>query len=458
MVVTRFAPSPTGSLHCGGLRTALYNYIYAKKMGGQFILRIEDTDEVRSTDDSLRGIVRDLKWAGITWDQGPSYNPDDLRNNQIGDKGPYFQSQRKEIYNKFINKLIQSGLAYEKDGAIVFAMPKEDIIVKDQILGDVKFPASQCQDLVIRKSSGMPTFHFAVVIDDASMGVTHIIRGQEHLQNCWKHIALQKALGLPTPVYGHIPLIMNTDGSKMSKRQKSGQVNTIDFRKDGYLASTLLNYLALLGWNPGNDIEHFDVDFMIKTFDIKDVNKGNARFDYKKLENFNSKDIASLPLDKFTKTLLEYGKDFHKEAHSNVIDNHVKSAYITQLYHGRIKTLSEFYTATKFFYDDNVEYNDEIAKKILKTREDIDILVCAGAKITHINNWNLSEIDAVISELASEFNVKVGKIGQPIRFAVTGSNVSPPIDNTLVILGQQKTCKRINDCLAKYGQSVEVEI
>ncbi len=449
-VVTRFAPSPTGSLHVGGLRTAMYNFVYARKMGGKFILRIEDTDEVRSTDDSLKGIVRDLKWAGITWDEGPSLNPDDIRNNQIGDNGPYFQSQRKDIYNKFIDKLIGMGMAYEKDGAILFSMPKEDIIVKDVILGDVRFPASQCQDLVIRKSTGMPTFHFAVVIDDATMGVTHVIRGQEHLQNCWKHISLQKALGLPTPVYGHIPLIMNTDGSKMSKRQKTGQVNTADFRQDGYVSEVLLNYLALLGWNPGGDVEHFDLDFMIKNFDIKDINKGSARFDYKKLLNFNSRYLSELDVWKqFTGKLMdEYGQTYYPDKVEQ-IGLAGKAGSFVALNHGRIKTLKDAFESCDWLYKD-IQYDKEMAGKILKSEADIHSLMLASDALKAIDDWDAENISKALNNLATELNLAIGKIAQPIRFAITGSNVSPPIDKTLEVLGKDVAMKRLINCIHEF--------
>jgi glutamyl-tRNA synthetase len=449
-IVTRFAPSPTGSLHVGGLRTALYNFVYAKKHGGKFILRIEDTDEVRSTDESLKGIVRDLKWAGIDWDEGPSKNENDLRNNQIGDNGPYFQSQRKDIYNKYIDQLLKAGLAYEKDDAIVFAMPKEDIVVKDVILGDITFPGTNCQDLVIRKSTGMPTFHFAVVIDDATMGVTHIIRGQEHLQNCWKHIALQKALGLPTPVYGHIPLIMNTDGSKMSKRQKTGQVNTMDFRQDGYLPEVMLNYLALLGWSPGDNVEKFDIDYMIEKFDIKDIGKSNARFDYKKLNVFNGDHIAGMDTDKFTTILAQYLFDFHKQFGINLTKRFTGSDgdKFIEVYKPRLKTLKDITTLAQFFLVHNVEYNQDSVDKILKknNHEGLMILDEIYERLSNIE-WNADNINKVINELAEEKKLSVGKIAQPIRVAVTGNNISPSIDDTLILLGREIALTRIVSCI-----------
>lgn len=452
MIVTRFAPSPTGSLHVGGLRTALYNYVWAKKNGGKFILRIEDTDRARSTDDSLTGIVRDLQWAGIVWDEGPSYKHNDLRENQIGNSGPYFQSQRLDIYNKYIEEMRAAGFAYEKDGAIVFAMPKKDITVKDLILGDVVFPASQCQDLVIRKSDGFPTFHFAVVIDDATMGITDVIRGQEHLQNCWKHISLQQALGLPTPRYAHIPLIMNPDGAKMSKRQKTGQVNTIDFRRDGYLPEVMLNYLALLGWAPGNDIEEFDLNFMLKHFDVKDIGKGNARFDYKKLAKFNHNALNKKTIRELDNELVKYDRDFHEgRFFSTLLNRGLDMSAFIEMWHSRAKTLREPFDSSGYLLEE-ISYSQDADKYFTKDDKAVGALVVLMGHFSLIDrhDWTRERIEHAIEKASASMGVSMGRVAQPLRVALTGGTVSPPIDKIACILRKDRTLDRVIKCYRHY--------
>ena len=382
-IVTRFAPSPTGNLHIGGARTALFAWAFARKHGGQLILRLEDTDLARSTPQSTQGILRDLTWLGLDWDQGPNPNADDPydRATQKGDHGPYFQSQRHEdgLYDELIDKLLASGAAYEDGDAVRFRMDR-DIAFHDVVYGPIEVKADDLEDFIIRKGDKggrLPTFHFAVTVDDALMGVTHVIRGQEHLANTPKHAALCDAMGFDRPQWVHLPSIMNADGSKMSKRDKtklarsvmhkylaeSGisldkyadligehvevldmfrelkqgstpeQQNTFtaaynsectaykiaqyhhislpeidvkDFQQSGYLPAVLLNYIALLGWNPGDDAERFDLNFLVDHFDLSRIGKKNSQFDRIKLAKFNAEAIAAMPADVFLTKLHDH--------------------------------------------------------------------------------------------------------------------------------------------------------
>ena len=451
MVVTRFAPSPTGSLHVGGLRTALFNWAYAKKHGGKFILRIEDTDEVRSTDESLKGIVRDLNWAGIRWDEGPSYNPNDLRNNQVGDSGPYFQSQRKDIYNAEIDRLLKADMAYEKDGAVLFRMPKQEIVVKDKILGDVTYGADQAQDMVIRKATGMPTYHFAVVVDDEKMGVTTIIRGQEHLGNAWKHMHIQNALGYKTPEYAHIPLIMNLDGSKMSKRQKEGQVNTLDFAKDGYTVEALLNFLALLGWSHPDGLEHFDaLTEMPKVFDLANIGKANAKFDYKKLRSFNSDMIKSWDIDRYVTKAGHFAVEHQDDRLEAFQNTDCDIGYFYRAYKDRSETLADPLIKGEFFYKAPQEYDEKALRKYFMNGKGIEILTDLSGYFSNPNNkWNKETLDSIINEYVGAHGYKMGDVAQTVRVAMTGNTVSPGLVDTLLILGRDEVLKRIYNCTWK---------
>ena len=348
-VRVRFAPSPTGYLHIGGARTVLFNWLLARNHGGTFILRIEDTDRTRHVEDSVQKILEDLRWLGMNWDEGPEAG---------GEYGPYYQSHRLDIYNKYLERILESGDAYysmetpeqleamreaakrEKRNVtyvrpsplptvdegrkardaghpvvVRLKMPNEDITVHDDILGEVTLAAAQLEDFVIQKSDGFPTYHFACVVDDALMKVTHVLRGQEHLMNTPKHIAIQRALGFSTPRYAHLPVIFNMDGAKMSKRDKekaikkglpSPEIDVHDFRTAGYLPEALLNFLSLLGWSPGEDREQFDLDALTSMFTIERVGKTNARFDREKLLAFNTDGAARLPDER----LLEAFKDY----------------------------------------------------------------------------------------------------------------------------------------------------
>ncbi|MEX2672174.1 MAG: glutamate--tRNA ligase [Phycisphaeraceae bacterium] len=550
-VVTRFAPSPTGYLHIGGARTALFAWAYARHHGkdGQFILRIEDTDRVRSTEEAAQRIQRDLQWLGIQWDQGPDPDAGDPYNRQIGEHGPYCQSQRLDLYNQHIDKLIEAGLAYrcyrsgdelaeeraaaraagrayrydrsistnltsdqisqyDEEGrkhVVRFRVPDHDVTVQDHVLGPVTTAASEMEDFVIRKSDGYPTYHLAVVVDDALMQVTHVLRGQEHLNNTVKHWALQDALGFAHPVYAHIPLIFNADGSKMSKRDKSKaaraaavkwmedhdidtladltnitdrtllaawldkenddvavaelvggaigvtlpEIDVHDFRASGYLPEVLCNYLSLLGWSPGENVEKFDMKFLVERFDLSRIGKTNARFDRDKLFRFNADAVAAMPVDEFVRRWRQYCSEFEPEYIEKLPE--ADFAKIAAAYHERSRTLAEPCENGRFFVlpDEEIAYDDKAVTKILRKNEGqgFDVLRQLRPKLEAIADWSPGEIEKVVKGHAEEVELGLGKVAQPLRVAVSGSTISPPIFDTLAIVGRDSTLNRIDRCL-----------
>lgn len=542
-VVTRFAPSPTGALHVGGARTALFNWAYARKHGGKFILRVEDTDQKRSTDASMQSILEDLAWLDINWDEGPNPESDNPKANQLGDAPSYFQSDRLDIYQAHLQKLIDAGRAYPcaktpqelkaaKDAAqaekrndkydrtdsynlykdnraIVdqykadgtpfvwrFLIIDEPLTVIDEVRGHVTVSADEQEDFVIFKADGYPTYHFAVTVDDATMGVTHIIRGQEHLNNTPKHWALQDALGFDHPTYAHLGLIFNVDGSKMSKRDKAKaartaakaegltslgfdddeyarflkkkndeikfvdaiaeklnlalpEIDVSDFRASGYLPAALCNYLALLGWNPGNDLEHFDNEFLSQNFSIERVGKSNSKFDRDKLFSFNADAIKALTLEQFTTAWQNYAQTYQPDFAAKLDD--AAFADLAAAYHERSRTLAEPCEKANFFIceDDAITYDAKAVKKNLTKNEGQGLATLAqlATALGAIEDWTAASTHAIIEKLAEEHDGKMGMVAQPLRIAISGATVTPPIDVTLAILGKGKTLNRIQRCV-----------
>src|SRR6266850_1943901 len=315
-VRVRFAPSPTGFLHIGGARTALFNWLYARHTGGTFILRIEDTDVARNSQEAVDVILNGLRWLGLDWDEGPVSG--DATGASKGDFGPYFQSQRKENYQRRVEALLSHGLAYEHEGAIKFKMPREPIVVPDLVGGRVTRELTDREQLdtefVMVRSDGKPVFNLVNVIDDLEMGITHVIRGEDHLSNTPKHIALFRAFGVEPPKYAHIPLILNSDGTKMSKRDKGASLTT--YMEEGYAPEALVNYLSLLGWSPKGNREKMPISEVIEAFDLPQILRANARFDLAKLNWLNGEYLREMPNDRFyelaIRALGRAGLDTHK--------------------------------------------------------------------------------------------------------------------------------------------------
>jgi len=454
-VVTRFAPSPTGLLHIGGVRTALFSWLHARHHGGRFILRIEDTDRERSTEEAVGVILDGMRWLNLD-----------------ADEGPYFQSQRYERYRAVIAQLLERGAAYrcyctreeleamrlqqltrkEKpryDGrcreiqqlrpgvapAIRFKNPLDgEVIIDDQVHGRVVFHNRELDDLIIERSDGNPTYNFCVVVDDMDMGVTHVIRGDDHLNNTPRQINMLRALGATPPVYAHVPMILGPDGAKLSKRH--GAVSVLQYKEDGYLPDALLNYLVRLGWSQG-DQEVFTREEMISAFDIKDVNKAAAAFDPEKLLWLNQQHIMRAPVG-----ALASGLRSRLAALGVVVDDDRLLEGVANAQRERAKTLNEMAQNSLFFFCEIEAYDEKAARKNL-TDDAAPVLQALEDGFKALSEWNAGSIHEVINAVAQRYGVGLGKVAQPLRVAVSGGAVSRPIDFTVALLGKEKTCARI---------------
>jgi glutamyl-tRNA synthetase len=456
---TRFAPSPTGYLHVGGARTALFSWLYARKHGGQFILRIEDTDLERSTAESVNAILEGMTWLGLEYDEGP-----------------FYQTKRFSRYEEVINQLLEQGDAYycycskeeleemreqqrankqkpRYDGrwrdrtdsipgvapVIRFKNPLEgSVIVKDVVRGDVEFQNSELDDLIIARADGSPTYNLTVVVDDMDMGLTHVIRGDDHLNNSPRQINLYKALGAEAPTFAHVPMILGDDGARLSKRH--GAVSVMSYRDEGYLPEALLNYLVRLGWSHG-DQEVFSVDEMIQLFEIEDVNKAASSFNTEKLLWLNQQYIKNSSAEHIAHHLSWHlGQINIDPAHGPDL------LKVIELQQDRSKTLVEMANNSRFFYQDVDSYDEKAAKKhLLKSK---DVLEDMLQRLSNIDAWLAEPIHAQIKACATDREVGMGKVAQPIRVALTGNTVSPSIDITLELIGKERTLSAITNAIA----------
>jgi len=430
-VRTRFAPSPTGYLHVGGARTALYNYLFARGRGGEFILRIEDTDRTRSKERFTETILESLKWLGIAWDEGP-----------------FYQSERLERYRGAAESLLRSGAAYwdedpQKGRAVKLRMPQRVIEVEDLIHGTVAFDASLADDFVIIKSDGYPSYNFACVVDDHDMAITHVIRGDEHLSNMPRQIALYEALGYEPPKFAHIPMILGPDGSKLSKRHGAASVG--EYRKRGYLPEALVNFIALLGWSPGDGREIMSVDEMAEAFTIERVRKVPSQFDNEKLKWMNGRYIMDLPEERLAAEV----KDFLTV---NGVDLSGRDAqwmrHFVAAYRERMKTLEDGLEASRFIFADSITYEAEAVRKVLGKDGAFDRLREAREILAAETDWAVGNLENRFRAYCEREGVGFGKVAQPLRVAVTGGTVSPPIFETLYLVGREKSLERIDHVLA----------
>jgi glutamyl-tRNA synthetase len=441
-VRVRFAPSPTGYLHIGGARTALFNWLFARHHGGKFILRVEDTDTARNSQAAIDVILQGMRWLGLDWDEGPA--TPDPKGPSIGDRGPYFQSQRNDLYFRRIAELRDRGMAYDKDGAVFFRMTREPVLIPDMIVGDVRRELTDREqvdpDWVIVRSDGQPVFHLVNVIDDLEMGITHVIRGEDHLSNTAKHIALFNAFGVPAPRYAHIPLILNPDGSKMSKRDRGAIVtNYID---DGFTPDAVVNYLSLLGWSPADGQEFLSVAELVQRFDLDRVNRSPARFDDKKLEALHFEHTRRMAPDQFVRVGVEHlaKAGFDTSAFPAA---YTAAALETARDKGRLfKDLAGF---VDFYFkaDDAIAYEPEAAAKALGTaqREQLAKLLAACEAIP-ADAFNAAAIEAALKATAVAAGVKAGALTQPARVACTGRLVGPSLYHLMEVLGRERTLAR----------------
>ncbi|MBW7906249.1 MAG: glutamate--tRNA ligase [Phycisphaerae bacterium] len=544
VVRTRFAPSPTGYLHIGGARTALFNYLLARRLGGRFAVRIEDTDQARHVPDAEGRLLDDMLWLGLEWDEGPRVG---------GPHGPYHQSQRLEHYREHARRLLDEGKAYyafdtreeleamraaaqrEKRGfryprparfpserdaqraraegrpvVVRLRMPEQDYVIRDTILGDVSVRAQEMDDFVCIKGDGWPTYHFAVVVDDELMRVTHVLRGQEHLINTANHLALQQCFGYRTPVYAHLPIILNMSGSKMSKRDNDKlvrqavrtasaagkltpaqlaeiagcdaetaarwlegdvqlddaalravarrvgvvlpEIQIHDFRVSGYLPEVLLNFIALLGWSAGDDREKYTLDELCAVFSVERIGRTNARFDRDKLLNFNTTALAAAPAERKLAGLRDY-LAVNEQSPLRGLGDDVLAKLIEISPTARIFRDIDEKAAALFVPDDRLEYDPDAVDKVL-TRGDragLKTLAAVRDALARLGDWSAAELERALRAYSESSGQGLGKVAQPIRVAVTGTTVSPPIFDTLALLGRERSLARIDAALRRSG-------
>jgi glutamyl-tRNA synthetase len=457
--VTRFAPSPTGMLHVGGVRTALFSWLYARRMGGKFILRIEDTDLERSTEEAVRVILEGMAWLGLD-----------------ADEGPYYQTQRFGRYREAIQGLIASGHAYhcyctkeELDSlreaqiarkekprytglcrdrkeprpgvppVVRFKNPLEgSVVVDDLVHGTVTFQNSELDDLIIARSDGSPTYNFCVVVDDLDMGVTHVIRGDDHLNNTPRQMNMLRALGATPPVYAHVPMILGPDGAKLSKRH--GAVSVLQYDEEGFLPDGLLNYLVRLGWSHG-DQELFTREEMIADFDIHDVNKAASAFNPEKLLWLNQQHMMRAEPAKLVPYLRAHLRRIGVDSEDQKL---LEGVIVAQ--RERAKTMKEMAQNSRFFFVASVEIDPKAASKHL-AGDALGVLAQVRAQLAALSEWSTEAIHGALNDIAASLKVGLGKVAQPVRVAVTGTAVSPPIDQTLQLLGKQVTLARLDAAL-----------
>lgn len=460
-VKTRFAPSPTGYLHVGGARTALYSWLYAKKHQGDFVLRIEDTDRERSTEESVAAIFEGMEWLMLGHDEGP-----------------FYQTQRFDRYKEQIEHLLEEGKAYRcycskerleklreeqqankqnigydghcrnlsadeqdtsKPHVIRFKNPLEGkVVFNDLIKGEIAVSNSELDDLIIARTDGTPTYNFTVVVDDLDMGISHVIRGDDHVNNTPRQINMIEALGSEVPKYAHVPMILGEDGKRLSKRH--GAVGVMQYRDQGYLPQAVLNYLVRLGWSHG-DQEVFSVEEMIEHFDLKDVNRAPSAFNTEKLNWLNQHYMKSLPAEEVLKHL-----QWHIDQAGLDLSQGPDIKKLIPAMAERVKTLKELVPAVQYFYQDYEEFDAKAAKKHLRpvAREPLEL---AKKKLSEQRDWSAEQLHALVSATAEELELGMGKVGMPLRVAVTGSGMSPDLGITLEWIGKERVLKRIDMAL-----------
>ncbi|MBM4054499.1 MAG: glutamate--tRNA ligase [Planctomycetes bacterium] len=429
-VRVRFAPSPTGYLHIGGARTALFNWLFARHNNGIFLLRIEDTDQQRSTEEATHAILDSMKWLGLDWDEGP-----------------YFQSQRLPIYKRYAEQLVNQGNAfYDTDAegrtAIRFKMQQNVIVIDDLVHGAITFDSAVIEDFVILKADGFPSYNFACVVDDADMKITHVIRGDDHISNTPKQIALYNALGFESPEYAHIPMILGEDGSRLSKRH--GATSVTEYRDKGYLPQALVNFLALLGWSPGNDQEILSIREMIDKFSLKRVNKTSAQFDNTKLDWMCGQYVMNTPIEQLTAA----GKLFFEK--SDIDTKNISADWLfrlIELYHERFKNFQELVDQTRFFFAHTIEYDPAATDKFLKKEGIPEMLKEVYSAISSLNSFDRQGLEGCLRDLTAKLGIGFSKIAQPIRVAITGRSASAGIFETMEILGRETTLKRLENTI-----------
>ena len=479
----RFAPSPTGYLHIGGARTALFNWLYARHYNGTFILRIEDTDQVRSTEEAVNVILEGMKWLGLDWDEGPGKG---------GEYGPYYQMKRLPIYREYTEKLLKDKKAYrcyctkeelvksrekqvreneslkynghcfnlsedekkryEAEGrkpVIRLKIPAKEIAFDDRLRGEVTFDGGLLSDFVIMKSDGIPTYNYAVVIDDALMKITDVMRGDDHISNTPKQIVIYEALGFDVPKFAHIPMIMGQDHTRLSKRH--GATSVMEYKRMGYVPEAVVNYITHLGWSSGDEKEIFTKEELIKEFSLDKISKHAAVFSMEKLNWFNSEYLKNSSIDSLTKMLLPFLKEANyienEESLSLAKNDYIKE--VVKLMQGRIKNFSQFIDYADYYFVDKIDIEPQAFDSVLNKNGVPGILQALQEKLSLLEHWDEESIENAAREVASSLQIKGGQIIHPTRVALSGKKVGPGLFELMVVLGQDKTLERLQEAIEK---------
>ena len=434
-VRVRFAPSPTGYLHVGGARTALFNWLFARHTGGKFILRIEDTDKARNTQEAVQVIYDGMRWLGLDWDEGPQIG---------GPHGPYFQSEREAIYQRYADQLAAAGRVYtDENGALRFRLPRQPLAFDDLVCGHIEVDRSKSQsrdgelegDMTIRRADGGWIFHFVNVVDDIDMGITHVIRGEDHLSNTAKHIELYQALGIEPPIFGHIPLILNKDGSKMSKRDQGASITS--YLDGGYVPAAVRNYLCLLGWSPKDDREKLDLAEIVRLFEPVKINRKAAQFDIEKCNWLNWQYLAAMSLEEFTDAALPF-----IEKAGIPYGSRTALLPVLALVKEKIKQLPETPNWLPYFFTEDFPFDPDAAEKLRKPGA-LETLAALREGYAALTAWNAAALEAKLKELATARGVKAGELVHPARAAVSGRSVGPSLYHMLEVLGRERVLARM---------------
>lgn len=420
MVRVRFAPSPTGFLHIGGARTALFNWMYAKAQGGQFVLRIEDTDKVRSKSEYLDEILDSMKWLGLTWDEF------------------YKQSDRFDIYRQYAEKLLLEDKAYKDGEAVILKIPEKSIKMYDLIRGEIVVDTKEIKDQVLMKSDGSPTYSFACVIDDALMEISCVIRGEDHISNTPKQILIYEALGFKLPKFAHLPLILDPEGGRMSKR--AGATAVTEYRTQGFLPEAIVNYLMLLGWSPGNNQEKTTMASALKTFSIKKINKAGAAFSMDKLKWLNSQYIKEADTAKLAQAL----RPLVAAKYPGAVLSGPEFEQMVQLFKGRMSTLMDFIDWTDFIFSEQVPFQEDVRAQHLTQDMTREFGLLADS-LSAVGDFNSKTAEEAFRQVVAGLGVEAGVLVHPVRVALTGRAVGPGLFDTMVVLGKEKTVRRLRE-------------
>ncbi len=435
-VRVRFAPSPTGYLHVGGARTALFNWLYARRHDGKFVLRIEDTDKARNTLEAVQVIYDGMRWLGLDWDEGPLVG---------GAHGPYFQSEREEIYERHFQRLKAAGWLYDDAGAWRFRFRREVVEVDDLICGKVAFDFANADifpDMTVRRSDGGWIFHFVNVVDDIEMAITHVIRGEDHLSNTPKHIQLYRALGAEPPRFGHIPLILNHDGSKMSKRDQGASVT--GYIDGGYAPEAVRNYLCLLGWSPKDDREVMPIEEVLARFDLANVNRKAAVFDLAKCDWLNAQHIQQMSMERYHALVQPWIEKAGITADPAALDA------VLALEKMKVTHLSEVPDRVSFFFDDDYPFDPAAVEKTLRKPGALDRLTQLRDACGALEAWDAATLEATLKETAATLACKPAEFIHPARVAVSGRGVGPSLYHMMEVLGKERVLARFERTLATF--------